>query len=211
DAAGGAGDGGSGSMDIGHRMSLQNQKAGARPAVSPKASGLAGCPGGAKAPPGLEGYFFFAFLAFLAFFAFFAFLAIASSFGFNGRKRDTRHARGGLYNLATASTTIPTDSQAAAPHCHVRVIVLSTVVRTFWCILCARALVSANPRLLSNVGNRGLRIGPRVNDASNGLRGLSLIRSKRASTPTRRVFTNSKPKRGFYGGGESPLSGAAAL
>jgi hypothetical protein len=40
-----------------------------------------GCPGGAEAPPGLEGYFFFAFLAFLAFFAFFAFLAIASSFG----------------------------------------------------------------------------------------------------------------------------------
>jgi len=40
-----------------------------------------GSPGGASAPPGLEGYFFFAFLAFLAFFAFFAFLAIASSFG----------------------------------------------------------------------------------------------------------------------------------
>ena len=43
-----------------------------------------GSPGGAKAPPGLEGYFFFAFLAFLAFFAFFAFLAIASSFGLMG-------------------------------------------------------------------------------------------------------------------------------
>jgi hypothetical protein len=38
-------------------------------------------PGRSGAPPGLEGYFFFAFLAFLAFFAFFAFLAIASSFG----------------------------------------------------------------------------------------------------------------------------------
>jgi hypothetical protein len=40
-----------------------------------------GSPGGASAPPGLVGYFFFDFLAFLAFFAFFAFLAIASSFG----------------------------------------------------------------------------------------------------------------------------------
>src|SRR5208283_4311547 len=61
--------------------------------------GHTGCPGGAEAPPGLEGYFegyfFLAFLAFLAFFAFFAFLAIASSFGLMV-KRDTRHARGGL-------------------------------------------------------------------------------------------------------------------
>src|ERR1700674_1151398 len=40
-----------------------------------------GSPGGASAPPGLVGYFFFDFLAFLAFFAFFAFLAIASSSG----------------------------------------------------------------------------------------------------------------------------------
>jgi hypothetical protein len=38
-------------------------------------------PGGAKAPPGLESYFFLAFLAFFAFFAFFAFLAIVSSQG----------------------------------------------------------------------------------------------------------------------------------
>jgi hypothetical protein len=67
-------------------MSLQNQKAGAGPAVSSKASGLTGCPGGAKAPPGLEGYFFFDFLAFFAFFAFFAFLAIASSFGFQWKE-----------------------------------------------------------------------------------------------------------------------------
>jgi hypothetical protein len=53
-------------------------------------------PGGAMPHPGFEGYFFFAFLAFFTFFAFFAFLAIASSSGFNGRKRDTRHDRGGL-------------------------------------------------------------------------------------------------------------------
>ena len=55
-------------------------------------------PGQSEAPPGLEGYFlaFFAFFTFFTFFAFFAFLAIASSFEFNGWKRDTRHARGGL-------------------------------------------------------------------------------------------------------------------
>ena len=44
--------------------------------------GCLGCPGGASAPPGLEGYFFaLAFFTFFAFFAFFAFLAIASSLG----------------------------------------------------------------------------------------------------------------------------------
>jgi hypothetical protein len=39
-----------------------------------------GSPGGAWAPPGLEGYFlaFFAFFTFFAFFAFFAFLAIVN-------------------------------------------------------------------------------------------------------------------------------------
>jgi hypothetical protein len=47
-------------------------------------------PGRSEAPPGLEGYFlaFFAFFAFFTFLAFFAFLAIASSFRFNGWKRD---------------------------------------------------------------------------------------------------------------------------
>ena len=51
-----------------------------------KSSDLAGCPGGAKTPPGLEDYFlaFLAFFVFFAFFAFFAFLAIASSFGLMG-------------------------------------------------------------------------------------------------------------------------------
>jgi hypothetical protein len=51
-----------------------------------KSPDLAGCPGGAKTPPGLEDYFlaFLAFFVFFAFFAFFAFLAIASSFGLMG-------------------------------------------------------------------------------------------------------------------------------
>ena len=52
-----------------------------------------GCPGERARSTRAEGYFFLAFLAFFAFFAFFAFLAIVSSQGFNGLKRDTRHAR----------------------------------------------------------------------------------------------------------------------
>src|SRR6185437_12689519 len=49
---------------------------------------------------------FLAFFAFFAFLAFLAFLAIASSFEFNGMKRDTRHARRRA-NLATSSGTDP--------------------------------------------------------------------------------------------------------
>src|ERR1700736_5062130 len=50
---------------------------------------------------------------------------------FNGWKRDTRHARRRA-NLATSSNAIPTDSRAAAPHCHGTVIALSTAVMRFW-------------------------------------------------------------------------------
>src|ERR1700688_2246366 len=53
-----------------------------------------------------------------------------SSQGSNGWKRDTRHARRRA-SLATSSNAIPTDSQAAAPHCHVAVITLSTAVMHF--------------------------------------------------------------------------------
>jgi hypothetical protein len=77
-------------------------------------------------------------LAFFAFFAFFAFLAIASSFGFNGWKRDTRHARRRA-SLATSSNVIPTDSQAAAPYCHACVITLSTDVMRFDVFLARRS------------------------------------------------------------------------
>jgi hypothetical protein len=49
---------------------------------------------------------------------------------FNGWKRDTRHARRRA-SLATSSNAIPTDSQAAAPHCHGTVIALSTAVMRF--------------------------------------------------------------------------------
>lgn len=49
---------------------------------------------------------------------------------FNGWKRDTRHARRRA-SLAISSNTIPTDSRRAAPHRHVSVIPLSTVVMLF--------------------------------------------------------------------------------
>ena len=59
---------------------FQNEKAGRGPAVFKNDFIQAGCPGGAQALPGLEGYFlaFLVFLAFFAFFAFFAFLAIVN-------------------------------------------------------------------------------------------------------------------------------------
>jgi hypothetical protein len=58
---------------------------------------------------------------------------MTSSYGFNGWKRDTRHARRRA-NLATSSEPIPTDSQAAAPRCHRSVIALSTAVARFGAI-----------------------------------------------------------------------------
>jgi hypothetical protein len=104
-------------------------------------------PGRSEAPPGLESYFlaFFFDFDFFAFFAFFAFLAIASSFGFNGRKRDTRHARRRA-NLATSSNAIPTDSRRAAPHCHAGVIALSTAVMRFGAFSPCEALRGAKNR-----------------------------------------------------------------
>ena len=59
-------------------MARECKKAGSGPAVFKYHFALAGCPGGAQAPPGLEGYFFLAFFTFFAFFAFFAFLAIVN-------------------------------------------------------------------------------------------------------------------------------------
>jgi hypothetical protein len=121
----------------------KNQKAGPGPAALQRCLRPHWVPGRSEAPPGLEGYFFFDFLAFFAFFAFFAFLAIASSFGFNGWKRDTRHARRRA-SLATSSTPIPTDSQAAAPCCHAGVITLSTVVMGFEVVLAVRSARSGD-------------------------------------------------------------------
>jgi hypothetical protein len=199
------------SLQLGEKMKrkkeTRNQKAGARPAVLPKAYRHAGCPGGAGAPPGLEGYFFFAFLAFLAFFAFFAFLAIASSFGLV-EGNATRGMLGEGYSLATASMTIPTDSQAAAPRCHLVVMALSTVVTRFWRIFATR---EASPRkfpgeLSERTADASLRA--RVKDASSGLRIVHRLCARAADGAA--IFTNSKLQPGFSWRGESPLSGAVA-
>jgi hypothetical protein len=86
-----------------------------------------------KTPPGLESYFFFDFLAFFAFFAFFAFLAIVSSQGLmdGNATREACSAEGQPRNILEPN---PTDSQAAAPRCHVAVIALSTDVMRFFAI-----------------------------------------------------------------------------
>ncbi|HET6839054.1 MAG TPA: hypothetical protein VFH41_04885 [Bradyrhizobium sp.] len=183
----------------------RNQKAGARPAGFSKAYRCTGCPGGAKAPPGLEGYFFFDFLAFFAFFAFFAFLAIASSFGLM-EGNATRGMLGEGYSLATASMTIPTDSQAAAPRCHLVVIALSTVVTHFWRVFAARDASSRKFSGAVNERTAAASIRARVKDASSGLRIVHRFGARAAVA----FFTNSKPHPGLYGRGESPLSGAVA-
>ena len=122
----------------------------------------AGVPGRSEAPPGPEGYFldFFFDFDFFAFFAFFAFLAIVSSQGFNGWKRDTRHARRRA-SLATSSKVIPTDSRRAAPRCHVGVIALSTADMRFDAFFAARR--ASSRKFLARRG-RSRRLG-RVNDA----------------------------------------------
>jgi hypothetical protein len=199
------------SLQLGEKMKrkkeTRNQKAGTRPAVSPKAYRCAGCPGGAGAPPGLEGYFFFAFLAFFAFFAFFAFLAIASSFGLM-EGNATRGMLGEGYSLATASMMIPTDSQAAAPHCHLVVIALSTVVMRFWCIFAATDASSRKSSGALSERTADASGRARVKDASNASHSLHRFGAHAVDGAT--IFTNSKPQPGFYGGGESPLSGAVA-
>ena len=75
------------------------------------------------------------------------FLSHSILIGFNGWKRDTRLARGGL-GLATASIVIRTDSQATASRCHAVVIALSTAVMGFRAPF-SRAMRSARPSRLT--------------------------------------------------------------
>jgi hypothetical protein len=146
-------------------------------------------------------------LAFFTFFAFFAFLAIASSFGLM-EGNATRGMIGEDYSLATASITIPTDSQAAAPRCHLVVIALSTVVTRFRRIFAA---TDASSRKLSGALSEraaDASIRAKVKDASNAPRLLHRFGAGAADRAA--IFTNSKPHPGFYGSGESPLSDAVA-
>jgi hypothetical protein len=85
------------------------------------------------------------FLRLLRLFRLLRFLSHSILSGFNGWKRDTRHARRRA-SLATSSNAIPTDSRRAAPHCHAGVIALSTAVMRFWRIFAvARRFASQNP------------------------------------------------------------------
>jgi len=107
----------------------QNQKAGSRPAVSIKLRRWV--PGRSEALPGLKSLLgLLGLLCLLRLFSLLRFLSHSILIWVNGWKRDTRHARRRA-NLATSSKPIPTDSQAAAPHCHATVIALSTAVMRF--------------------------------------------------------------------------------
>ena len=108
----------------------------------------------------------------------------------NGWKLDTRHARRRA-NLATSTTLLPTDSQAAAPHCHACVITLSTDVMRFDVFLAPRS--ARGFRICAAASEPSQRSGglARVNEAPTRRR--ILYRSR----PARAVFILSKPKRGL--------------
>jgi hypothetical protein len=100
------------------------------PALKPAAPGI-GCPGGARLHPGLKSLLgLLGLLCLLRLFRLFRFLSHSILIWVDGWKRDTRHARRRA-NLAISSNPIPTDSRGDAPHCHARVIALSTVVMRF--------------------------------------------------------------------------------
>jgi hypothetical protein len=168
-------------------------------------SDRAGVPGRSEAPPGLESHFldfFFAF-DFFAFFAFFAFLAIASSFGFNGRKRDTRHARRRA-SLATSSNAIPTDSRRAAR----TVTPLSSRYPQLLCVLAGFSppvmrSAAENPRAPLVIAP-ARRLGT-VNDAATCRRILH-----RSGTAAAFLHDFKTTGHGLLRGGESPLSDVAA-
>ena len=87
-------------------------------------------PGQSMTPPGLRRLLLFGLLGLLRLFRLLRFLSHSILSGFNGLKRDTRHARRRA-SLAKSSTLIPTDSQAPAPCCHASVTALSTDVMRF--------------------------------------------------------------------------------
>ena len=101
---------------------------------------------------------------------------------FNGLKRDTRDARRRA-SLAKSSTLIPADSQPPASCCHACVMALSTVVMRF-----AAFFVTPTSPLAATARQRYGEF-------------------RKAPAPP---FINSKPRRGFHGDVESPLSGRAA-
>jgi hypothetical protein len=123
--------------------------------------------------------------------------------GFNGWKRDTRHARRRA-SLATSSNAIPTDSQARAPHCHVAVIALSTAVMHFWCVF-VPSMRSALQKIARASDHRAASTGLTMRQRDGA--GRIDREQPRALAP---IFINSQPRRGLLRRGESPLSATAA-
>jgi len=118
------------------------KEAGLAPAVLPRAkSGLCArrllrvcrrcrAPGQSRTLPGLRRLLLFGLLGLLRLLRLLRFLSHSILSGFNGLKRDTRHARRRA-SLTKSSTLIPADSQAPAPCCHAAVTALSTDVMHF--------------------------------------------------------------------------------
>jgi hypothetical protein len=142
------------------------------------------CPG-REAPPGPRrnvGLLLLRLFGLLRLFRLLRFLSHSILSGFNGLKRDSRDARRRA-SLAKSSTLIPADSQPPASWCHACVMALSTDVMQF-------AVFSTK------------RTSP--------CRGYSAAKMWRISAAPALAFINSKPRRRFHGGVESPLSGRAA-
>jgi hypothetical protein len=168
-----------------------------------------GSPGGAGAPPGLEGYFlaFFAFFAFFTFFAFFAFLAIVNPL--RVQWMETRHeacsAEGHPCNILDRNPNrFAARCPALSRQCH-RVIHSCYALLTLFRRTTRAAAQKSAPR----ASDRGVRIRFRVNDERMPAAQSASIRNSGAETAA--IFMISKPRHRLLLCGESPLSGTAAF
>jgi hypothetical protein len=144
-------------------------------------------------------------LAFFAFFAFFAFLAmVSSSQGLMDGNATPRHARRRA-SLATSSRTIE-QIRGALPRA------VTSLSSRYPQLLCIFGTISPSEWIL----RRKNRTGRERSHHGAGSSGLTMRQRSGAfcidpEAARVRFFINSKPKHGLRGGGESPLSGAAAL
>jgi hypothetical protein len=165
----------------------KNQKAGSRPAALQRSIRPRREPGRSERSTRARRLLLLRLLSLLSLLCLLRFLSHSILIWVNGWKRDTRHARRRA-NLATSSITIPTDSRAAAPHCHAGVITLSTAVMRFDAVLAPRCA----PRL------RIFQVRD-ANDRSAG-RPPGLTMRQRADAfcldraLRRAIFTISKPR-----------------
>jgi hypothetical protein len=144
--------------------SPKNQKAGSRPAALQRSFRPRREPGRSERSTRARRLLLLRLLSLLSLFCLLRFLSHSILIWVNGWKRDTRHARRRA-NLATSSVAIPTDSRAAAPHCHAGVITLSTAVMRFDAVLAPRC--APRLRIFPGAGRERSQHRPpaRVNDA----------------------------------------------